>query len=189
MSVDAPDFEVERFERVIAGSGTVLLRLAGRWRADQLERLAPPMLLLGDGPRTRRLAPLPGPDDAAPMAGPDPPAWRAAFSTPVAQFSDSPLAYSLETSRGIVGLPRPQEAGRRAPKPAPAIDPAVLREERRRREDAERAAEERRRAMAALEARLETERAARGAAEGAAREARDELVRLRAQADTATRSS
>ncbi|MDQ3739978.1 MAG: hypothetical protein M3389_03445, partial [Actinomycetota bacterium] len=66
-----PEFEVERFERVSATAEVTLLRLAGRWRAEQRERLSPPMLLLDDGRRTHRLAALPGPDEAAPLAGPD----------------------------------------------------------------------------------------------------------------------
>lgn len=82
MSRRAPEFEVERFERVAAGSGAVLLRIVGCWRTEARERLAPPMLLIDDGRRPRRLAPLPGPDDAAPLAGPDPPSWRAAFNAP-----------------------------------------------------------------------------------------------------------
>jgi hypothetical protein len=127
-----PDFDVEQFERVAAGSGTTLLRISGRWRADQRERLAPPMLLLDDGRRTRRLAPLPGPDDAAPMAGPDPPDWRAAYSAPAALLAESRVAFALETSRGIIDLPRPAEAARRPPATV-AIHPAALDEERRRR--------------------------------------------------------
>ncbi|MEA2156771.1 MAG: hypothetical protein QOE11_2911, partial [Solirubrobacteraceae bacterium] len=195
-----PEFEVERFERIAAGPETVLLRLAGRWRADSRERLAPPILILDDGRRTRRVAPLPGPDDASPLAGPDPPQWRAAFSAPAALLRDGRVAFALETTGAIIDLPRPKEAARRAAKPekpAPAPPPApvpsrgsdsaVLREERRRREDAERAAEERRQAMAALEARLASERTARGAAELSAREARDELARLRVQTDAAVR--
>ena len=116
MSGRAPEFEVERFERVSAG-GNVLLRIAGHWHADARERLAPPMLLLDDGRRTRRLSPLPGPDDAAPLAGPDPPPWRAAYSAPAALLTDGHLAFALETSRGIVDLPRPKEAARRSAKP------------------------------------------------------------------------
>ncbi|MDP1849760.1 MAG: hypothetical protein Q8K79_18380, partial [Solirubrobacteraceae bacterium] len=123
MSGRAPEFEVERFERVTAGGGTVLLRIAGRWRADSRERLAPPMLLLDDGRRTRRLAALPGPDDASPLAGPDPPPWRAAFSAPAAMLTDGHLAFALETGRGIVDLPRPKEAAARPPKPKPAPAP------------------------------------------------------------------
>ncbi|MDX6665838.1 MAG: hypothetical protein QOG68_2044, partial [Solirubrobacteraceae bacterium] len=71
------DFEVESFEQVSATPGTVLLRVAGRWRGKQRERLSPPMLTVDDGSRTHRLAPLPGLEDAAPMSGPDAPVWRA----------------------------------------------------------------------------------------------------------------
>ena len=127
MSGRAPEFEVERFERVTAGGGTVLLRIAGRWRADSRERLAPPLLLLDDGRRTRSLAALPGPDDASPLAGPDPPPWRAAFSAPAALLSDGHLAFALQTARGIIDLPRPKEAAARTPKrakpPSPSLSP------------------------------------------------------------------
>ncbi|HWT92096.1 MAG TPA: hypothetical protein VN238_03800, partial [Solirubrobacteraceae bacterium] len=75
-----PDFEVERFEAVPATRDTALLRISGYWRSGQRERLSPPLLVLDDGRRTHRLAPLPGPDDAAPLAAPDGPLWRAAFS-------------------------------------------------------------------------------------------------------------
>jgi len=218
LSGRAPEFEVERFERVPAGGGTALLRVAGRWRADSRERLPPPLLLIDDGRRSHRLAALPGPDDASPLAGPDPAPWRAAFSAPGALLGGGHLAFALETSRGIVDLPKPKEAAARSrkakpsplppvarqtaptvapsqPTPEPAVAPArepvaldALREERRRRETAERAAEQRRQAMAALEQRLEAERRLRGAAEQAARETRDELARMRAQTQEALRS-
>ncbi|MET0601742.1 MAG: hypothetical protein ABW167_07110, partial [Baekduia sp.] len=77
-----PRFEVQSFEQVPAGPGTVLLRIAGRWVGPSRERLPMPLLLLDDGRRTHRLSPLPGPEDAAPLVGPEGPAWRAAFSAP-----------------------------------------------------------------------------------------------------------
>ena len=61
-----PRFEVQSFEQVPAGPGTVLLRIAGRWIGPSRERLPMPLLLLDDGRRTHRLSPLPGPEDAAP---------------------------------------------------------------------------------------------------------------------------
>src|SRR5436305_1875895 len=73
-------FDVDRFEHVAATPETALLRLSGRWQADQRERLSPPMLVIDDGRRTHRLPALPGPEDAAPLAGPEAPRWRAAFS-------------------------------------------------------------------------------------------------------------
>src|SRR6185295_19195752 len=158
--------------------------------ADSRERLPPPTLLLDDGRRSRRVSALLGTDDASPLAGPDPPPWRAAFSVPAELLTDSHLAFALETDRGIVDLPRPQEAAtrtRKAPAPVLSIDPSVLREERRRREAAELAADDRRQAMALLEQRLQSERRLRSASEQAAREARDELGRLRAQWETAKR--
>ena len=79
-----PEFDVERFERVSATAEVTLLRISGRWRSEQRERLSVPMLVVDDGRRTHRLSPLPGPDDAAPLASPDGSEWRAAFSAPAA---------------------------------------------------------------------------------------------------------
>src|SRR4051795_11686985 len=109
-------FDVERFEHVAATAETALLRLSGRWHAEQRERLSPPMLVVDDGRRTHRLppragpargprapraAPLPGPDDAAPLAGPDPPRWRAAFSAPIAFVESSGVAFALDAGAGV----------------------------------------------------------------------------------------
>src|SRR6185503_8247079 len=121
-------FDVERFEHVAATAETALLRLSGRWRADQRERLSPPMLVVDDGRRTHRLAALPGPEDAAPLAGPDPPRWRAAFSAPVGFIEASHVAFALDAGGGIfVDLPHPQPARRErpAPPPAPTAAPAA----------------------------------------------------------------
>src|SRR3954462_8442041 len=108
--------DVERFEHVAATADTALLRLSGRWRAEQRERLSPPMLVVDDGRRTHRLAALPGPDDAAPLAVPDPPRWRAAFSAPAGVIVDSRVACSLDAGADVcVALPRPQPARRERP--------------------------------------------------------------------------
>src|SRR3954469_12637773 len=112
-------FDVERFEHVAATAETALLRLSGRWRADQRERLSPPMLVVDDGRRTHRLAALPGPEDAAPLAGPDGPGWRAAFSAPVDLIEGRGTAFALDAGRGaLVDLPHPV-AGRRERRPPP----------------------------------------------------------------------
>src|SRR3954470_19655419 len=112
-------FDAERFEHVAATAETALLRLSGRWHADQRERLSPPMLVVDDGKRTHRLPALPGPDDAAPLAGPAPPRWRAAFSAPVS-FVDSPrTAFALDAGGGVfVDLPAPEPVRRERPAPA-----------------------------------------------------------------------
>jgi hypothetical protein len=73
-------FEVQTFEQVPAGPGTVLLRIAGRWVGPVREQLPRPLLLLDDGRRTHRLSALPGPDDAAPQISPEGVPWRSAFS-------------------------------------------------------------------------------------------------------------
>src|SRR3954454_24422238 len=125
----ATTFDVERFEHVTATPETALLRLSGRWRADQRERLSPPMLVVDDGRRTHRMAPrarpagaapLPRPEHAAPLAGPDPPRWRAAFSAPADFLEGSHMAFALDAGSGVfVDLPRPQPARRERPAPPP----------------------------------------------------------------------
>src|SRR6266576_4004191 len=128
-------FAVERFEHVTATAETALLRVSGRWHADQRERLSPPMLVVDDGSRTHRLAALPGPEDAAPLAGPDAPGWRAAFSAPAALVESAKTVFALDAGRGtIVDLPRPVAARRERrpaaeappPPPTPALDEAAL---------------------------------------------------------------
>ncbi|HEX5922618.1 MAG TPA: hypothetical protein VFY45_02220, partial [Baekduia sp.] len=132
-----PRFEVQSFEQVPAGPGTVLLRIAGRWVGPSRERLPMPLLLLDDGRRTHRLSPLPGPEDAAPLVGPEGPPWRAAFSAPAEVVASARVAFALQAGRGqITDLPRPTARGGRPvpvapppeavveePPPAPAAEP------------------------------------------------------------------
>src|SRR3954462_7037363 len=179
-------FDVERFEHVAATAETTLLRLSGRWRADQRERLSPPMLVVDDGSRTHRRAALPGPEDAAPLAGPEGPRWRAAFSAPAALVGNARTAFALDAGKGaLVDLPRPAE-GRRArpeaaaPLPVAGIDPGALAEARA---EAERRAHERREAMRSLEMMLEQERSARIEAER--RATQEAAARERLESETA----
>src|SRR3954471_22452971 len=105
-------FAVERFEHVSATAETALLRVSGRWHADQRERLSPPMLVVDDGsrppppsgpPRPAEGPPaLPGAEDAAPLAGPDGPGWRAAFSAPLALVEGAKTAFALDAGRGAI---------------------------------------------------------------------------------------
>src|SRR5213083_2153107 len=122
-------FDVDRFEHVAATPETALLRLSGRWQADQRERLSPPMLVIDDGRRTHRLAALPGPEDAAPLAGPEAPSWRAAFSAPVALI-EGRTAFALDAGRGaLVDLPHPVAGRRERRAPPPPEQAARLDEE------------------------------------------------------------
>src|SRR3954467_11314351 len=114
-------FDVERFEHVAATADTALLRLSGRWRAEQRERLSPPMLVVDDGRRTHRLAALPGPEDAAPLAGPDSPGWRAAFSAPAALIEGGGTASARARPAPRPGSPG--DAGRPSPS-TPAAAPS-----------------------------------------------------------------
>src|SRR3954453_3869929 len=100
-------FDAERFEHVSATAETALLRLSGRWHAEQRERLSPPMLVVDDGRRTHRLPAPPRPAEPAaprappPLAGPDPPRWRAAFSAPIAFVESSGVAFALDAGAGV----------------------------------------------------------------------------------------
>src|SRR3954465_13922894 len=123
-------FDVERFEHVAATAETALLRLSGRWRADQRERLSPPMLVVDDGRRTHRLAALPGPEDAAPLAGPDGPGWRAAFSAPVDLIEGRGTAFALDAGRGGLVAPPPPPRPR-PPRPPPPPPPRARQGARR----------------------------------------------------------
>src|SRR4051812_31699036 len=133
MSPRTPEFEVEQFEHVAATPGTVLLRISGRWRSDQRERLSPPALVIDDGRKTHRLLPLPGPEDSAPQSGPDAPEWRGAFSAPAELLAGGGLAFALDAGRDILmDLPRPRERGRGgggAASPAAAGEISTLRQE------------------------------------------------------------
>ncbi|MDX6715939.1 MAG: hypothetical protein QOH30_2497, partial [Baekduia sp.] len=184
-----PRFEVQSFEQVPAGPGTVLLRIAGRWVGPAREQLPRPLLLLDDGRRTHRLSALPGPDDVAPQSGPEGLPWRAAFSAPADVVASTRLAFALEAGRGvIVDLPRPTGRGggpRARPEPVvapPADDAGRVRPFRRRAGAREEppaapprpsAAGETARAadVAALRARIAEERIARENAERHAAEA------------------
>src|SRR3954468_15242168 len=119
-------FDVERFEHVAATAETALLRLSGRWRADQRERLSPPMLVVDDGRRTHRLAALPGPEDAAALSGPDPPRWRAALPAPPPRPAPAALARRLlGPRRHLRGAPprlRPRRGRRGLRRPAQPPD-------------------------------------------------------------------
>src|SRR5947208_3875538 len=174
-------FDVDRFEHVAATPETALLRLSGRWQADQRERLSPPMLVIDDGRRTHRLPALPGPEDAAPLAGPEAPRWRAAFSAPAGLIGGKGTVFALDAGRGaIVDLPRPIEGRRQRAEPAPPPDEAALADARA---EAERRARERREAMRALEGQLAVERTARVEAERHA--AREAAARERLESETA----
>src|SRR3954465_4614600 len=117
-------FAVERFEHVSATAETALLRVSGRWHADQRERLSPPMLVVDDGRRTHRLAALPGPEDAAPLAAPDSPRRRPAFSAPVALPEGRGPALALAPGRGALVDPPPPVAARRERRPPPEPEAA-----------------------------------------------------------------
>lgn len=79
-------FELEGFKYMRATPTTVLLQLAGYWRSDRTERLEVPTLLIHDGRRTHRLAPLVGPSNEPPTAGPASPLWRGSYAAPVEIF-------------------------------------------------------------------------------------------------------
>jgi hypothetical protein len=106
-------FELEAFERLVATPGTILLRVAGRWRASSHVELGEPALRVGD----RLVAPLPGP--TPPVAGPDAPHWGAAYAVPAALLGEP--AFALEVGTQLVPLPAPVERAAPAPSPSPSL--------------------------------------------------------------------
>src|SRR4051812_17581677 len=121
-------FEVERFERVDASSGTVLLRLAGTFRADAATEFGAPQLVV-DGRRTRRVPPLPDPAAAPPAAEPGGRSWRAAFAVASELLEGHRVAYALGgPGAGVIALPQrarmrpsPRRRGPAAPAPRRAV--------------------------------------------------------------------
>jgi hypothetical protein len=91
--------EVEEFEQVQAAPGTALLRLSARPSAGVVED-GPSTLVVDDGERLHRLAPLPSPpgDDGL---------LRFAYSAPLALIGGH-TAFALELPDGsVLGLPAP----------------------------------------------------------------------------------
>jgi hypothetical protein len=104
---DEVAFEIERFERVTAGSGALLLRVSGRWRAHAPLDLGPASLRVNDGRTTHWLEALPGPDATTAGAGPGGRPWRAAFAAPAELVSGSSQTFSLHVGDAVVELPPP----------------------------------------------------------------------------------
>jgi hypothetical protein len=101
-------FELERFERVVAVPGIALLRVTGRFRADAVARLKPPVLVVDDGGAQRHIEALPGAAGVTPMAGPAGGVpWRGGFPLPAEDFRPD-AAFVLDTgAAGTIELPRP----------------------------------------------------------------------------------
>jgi hypothetical protein len=104
------EFEVERFERVTAGSGALLLRVAGRWRSAAELELGPATLLVDDGRTSHRLDALPGPDATTAETDRHGRPWRAAFAAPADLLDGGPRAFSLQAGHVVVALPAPVRA-------------------------------------------------------------------------------
>jgi hypothetical protein len=127
-------FELEGFKYLRATRTSVLLQLAGYWRADSEQRLDAPTLLIHDGRRMHRLAPLVGPNNESPTAGPDSPLWRGSYAAPIEIFERRGRIAIQGGTGAVVGLPNPDEVrasaqpevaarnGVPATEPAPALD-------------------------------------------------------------------
>lgn len=115
-------FEAERFERVAAGSGAVLLRVAGRWRSATERNLGPASLRVDDGRAIHCLEALPGPDVTTVEADRGGRAWRAAFAAPAELLDGGPRAFSVQAADVVVPLPAP--APRRVPRRTPEREEA-----------------------------------------------------------------
>jgi hypothetical protein len=92
MSGPAPEFTVERFERVDASSGMSLLRLSGAGLGIE------PVLMVDDGGMARRVRALPDP-----MGATD----RAAFAVPSSVFDSGRAAFALDIGGFLLDLPVP----------------------------------------------------------------------------------
>ena len=109
MSVTAAtvEFEVESFEQVAGGAGLALLRLTGRWRSEAPVELGPPVLVVDDGRRSRRLEAVRDSDGGSPEADPEGCAWSAAFSVPERLLARGPVEFALAAGDVTVELPPP----------------------------------------------------------------------------------
>ena len=115
-------FEVDRFERVDASAGTVLLRVAGTVRTAGPVPAGAPSLVVDDGRARRRVPALPDPRGGAVADGG---VVRAAFPVPSALLDAGRPAFALELGGGdVVDLPRPRRVvpGARPP----AVDRARI---------------------------------------------------------------
>ena len=92
MSDERISFAVERFEQVAAGTGIVLLRLSGVWRAAPRDGGETPTLVIAG----EHVRPLPSPDDQVPREGSP---WRAAFSASTALVERADPGTSAGTGR------------------------------------------------------------------------------------------
>jgi hypothetical protein len=192
-------FEVERFERVVAGSGALLLRVAGRWRSRAERNLGPASLLVDDGRATHRLEALPGPDATTAEADQAGRPWRAAFAAPADLLDGGPRAFSLEAGDVVVALPAPERA-ELARRPTPSeeeLNPALAQAATARAEaDELRAQVDELKArleatelgaldsQATVDERLEAAQAAASAERGRAERLEQELERARAELQT-----
>jgi hypothetical protein len=171
MTANGVSFDVEAFEQVAAGSGMALLRVVGRWRADDATALGPPTLIVDDGRDAHRLDALTAPGAAPLAAGPGGGTpWRGAFSAPSALLEQRRIAFALDAGGAVVDLPRPEpssetaEGAESAGDEAEALRGRIL--ERRILELEHRLAAELDR-RAELEARIEALRRPRAARTGA----------------------
>src|SRR4051812_5526644 len=101
-------FDVERFERVDASSGTALLRLSGTFTSETPTEIGRPELVVDDGRNASRVHPLPDPAGGSPSADAGGREWRAAFPVPASLLDGGRVAFALEASgAGVIDLPRP----------------------------------------------------------------------------------
>src|SRR5436190_11703135 len=81
-------FETDSFEYLEASPGLALIRLAGRWLADEECSLSDLELLVEREGTTLSVAPLPGGGSPPAVARAEGTPWRAGFSVPLDLVSD-----------------------------------------------------------------------------------------------------
>jgi hypothetical protein len=125
-------FELEDFEFVESGGELGLLRMAGRWLADEHRAVPDVLLTVERGGELIELEPLPDPNGTAPRATPAGEPWRGAFSMPVELAADPHSRFALAAGDETpVTLPRPgewidgEEQVAMEP-PAEPVEPVVL---------------------------------------------------------------
>jgi len=110
-SAHLAEFETQSFEFVRATPRTSLLRVSGVWRGEFAHRNGPPALVVTNGSRAHRIAPLPeGPGPG--WASLSDALWRAGYAVPTELVDQGRTRFALDPGDGrTVLLSKPREAG------------------------------------------------------------------------------
>src|SRR5829696_9048556 len=98
-------FELEEFEYLPATTGTALVRVAGKWRADAEQELPPMALLVWTPLGDDRVTPLPDANRDGATADAEGLPWRAAFSLAIHVLTSGEATFLLAGEGVEVELP------------------------------------------------------------------------------------